>query len=772
MLLRLIVGSLAASFLGACGDSAPASSGPGLQTRRFELTPGPVAEQVEPQVLHAFRLADTKEEWTVVGAEAKAQRVRVGVDRRESDVSLMMTRKGEEPIVLMRSGKLDASRINQVDVFLIADRNVWLSVELVKDGKPIAKTKAVRCLTSPVAFHVKEHLLWPLPEEAEADALLLRFSGDAKLVGVVSVELSDRPPSSLAEGEFETSFNFEGVTRRGSWVTTARPIVSRARIQPDSDLVFDFVEPLRARRRGVRAKLFVSVEDSAGKKIEERWELPGDSDEASKWRSVRLPLATLSAGPAQVKVALEAGGDAACFFANLAVVEPAPQVRPSVLMITSDTHRADHIKAAGLRSDLDTPVLDALAARGVLFEDCFSSANSTNPSHTALMTGVHTRDVGIANNATPLTDAAPTLAEAFRELGYRTLSSVSIEHLSHHVSGLGSGFDTAISPFPHGERVAAETIDRALEQLEDYEGEPVFLWVHVFDAHAPYAPPSDYDRRYYESDRNPFDPTAPDLGIPEQKLAPELRGLRDLEFPRAQYRAEVAYLDAQMQRLFETPRFAQGAIAFLSDHGEHLGEHGVYFDHSGLFPQAVHIPLILSWPGAPAGSRSPARVMQIDVGKTLLAIAGAQDSKFPGRDLRQRVSAGAADKEPRFMISGNFTSAAIETPTHYLILTLADPGDPRLDMQLTPHQCFLFDRRTDPACATDVTESQLDTARELRAQLVDWLRKRRSLGWAGGRLNDPEFIAQLQKLGYVDVQRNEEQPLWVEDDCDWCKKLR
>lgn len=760
------------TLLGACGDSAPSAGGPGLRTRRLELTALSVKPAPELQVVHSWRLDDTQSEWTTTGAEAKLQRVRVGVDRGETDSSLMLKRPADEPVVLTRAGKLDVSRVNHASVHLIADRNVWVSVELFKEGKTIAKTKAAQFVASPTAFHFSEHFLWPLPQEAEADGVIVRFSGEATRVGVISVELSDRPPSALADGEFETTFNFEGVTRTGSWVTSARSLVARTRIQPATDLVFDFVEPSRARRRGMRAKLAVSIEDSAGKKLEERYELPGDSSRASGWRSARLPLTALAAGPVQVKIALESQGDAACFFANLALVESSPEVRPSVLMITSDTHRADHIRAAGLRTDLDTPVLDALAARGVLFEDCFSSANSTNPSHTALMTGVHTRDVGIANNATPLTEAAPTLASAFRELGYRTVSSVSIEHLSHHVSGLGRGFDTAISPFPHGERIAAETIDRALEQLENCKGEPVFLWVHVFDAHAPYAPPSGYDRLYYDAKRDPFDPAAPNLGIPEQKLAPELHGLRDLEFPRAQYRAEVAYLDAQMRRLFETPRFAQGAIAFLSDHGEHLGEHGVYFDHSGLFPQAVHIPLIFTWPGAPAGARSAARVMQLDVGKTLLSIAGAPDSRFPGRDLRQRVSETGADDEPRFMVSGNFTSAAVETPTHYLILTLADPGDPRLDMQLTPHQCFLFDRRTDPACENDVLEQQLDTARALRAQLVEWLRKRRSLGWAGGRLNDPDFIAQLKKLGYVDVQRKEEQPLWVEDDCDWCKRLR
>lgn len=758
--------------LAACGD---ANEDRPLTGRRVRgLSPVESSEKAPaPKVVQRFVPPTEMESWTLVNATSRPDRMRVGLERGQHEPVMALVRSAADGVLeARRELSIDSGSVNAVDVVLLADKPVWVQAELVKDGRALASTKSVLFLSSPTAFHFNEPFQWPLPPPTQADALLLRFSGAAGLVGLFSVELHDRPPSSLARGEQVTHLGHGGVTRRGSWVTTVRPMTWRTKLASGSDLRLEYLEPDEARRRGAQPRLRVEVEHESGAKEAAEFALAGGSDEPTAWKHGRVALASLGAGAAQVRATLLGDADAACFVANLALVEPDERTRASVLLVTSDTHRADHVKAFGAGVDVRTPALDQLAATGVLFENCFAPANSTNPSHASLMTGVHTRDVGVLDNATPLTRAAPTLAQAFQALGYRTVSSISIEHLSDRVSGLGSGFDTAMAPYPYGERSAEATVNAALAELDALGDQPVFLWVHVFDAHAPYAPPKDFDRLYYASDRDPFDPAAPDLGIPTEKLAPELHGLRDLEFPRAQYRAEVTYLDTQLKRLFELPRFDSGVIAFLADHGEHLGEHGVYFDHSGLFPGAVHIPLIVRWPQAPAGARSSARVMHTDLGKTLLKIAGADDSAFPGRDLRQRLSATRADQEPRFMISGNFTSAAIETPTHYLIMTLADPGDPRLDMQRTVHQCFLYDLQSDPKCERDVLEQQPQKARELRAQLVDWLVKRRSLGWAGGRLNDPMFLEQLKKLGYVDVQRADDKPLFVDDDCEWCKKMR
>lgn len=711
-----------------------------------------------------------KSEWRAEGCEITVEGVRTSIDHQETAPAVMFKFGSHKLVKLSR--KLDASRINQIDLYMIASDAVWVTAELVGKGQRLAVTRAQRYPSSYEAFHVRESFLWPLPEAAEADELYLWFNGEAERVALVSVELLDQPPSGFAEFGSEEPFLFEGLARPSQWATSRSRLSARTKVSASSELTFDYLQPLRVRRRLGAPSLVALVEDAAGHVVRQAFELPGGSERPSQWQSARIPLDVLDPGPVEVRFEIDGKRDAACLVSNIALVEPSASIRPSVLLVTSDTHRADHVRVVGARTDVETPVLDRLAAAGVLFVDCFSAANSTNPSHTSLMTGVHTRDVGISDNATPLLPGAATLAESFRALGYRTFSAVSIEHLTHRVSGLGQGFDSESEPYPSGERTADETIDAALRLLDGVGSEPVFLWVHLFDAHAPYTPPPAFDRRYYPGGGDPFDPAKPELGIPAAKLAPELQGLRDLEFPRAQYKGEVSYLDSALARLFDAPRFVSGAVAFVADHGECLGEHGVYYDHSGLFPQTVHVPLILRWPGNPVGARSTARVMSVDIGRTLLAIAGDTSQRFPGRDLRERLTPAAVDDEPRFMISGNFTSAAIETKTHYLILTLADPQDPRLDAQIGPHRVFLYDRKADPASEHDIASAQPQVARELRARLVQWLKQRRSLGWAGGRSNDAEFLAQLAKLGYADVQRAADKPLWEDDDCAECQRYR
>jgi len=453
-----------------------------------------------------------------------------------------------------------------------------------------------------------------------------------------------------------------------------------------------------------------------------------------------------------------------------------------VLLVTSDTHRADALGLAG--GALETPALDALAARGVAFLDCFAPCNSTNPSHVALMTGESPRDTGVLNNQTRLAEAAPTLAERFAELGYRTWGAISVRHLQPEVSGLGQGFDRMDAPIADEQRRAGGTIERALAWLEGAGETPVFLWVHVFDAHAPYVPPAEFDRRYYPKDKDPLDPSVEAPRFPEGVLAGlSLVGLRDIEFPRAQYRAEVTYLDRELARLFELPRFREGITAAVGDHGESLGEHEIYFGHEGLYPETIRVPLLLAWPGAPSGARVNRGVMHTDLARTLLDLAGAEVVPFAGRDLRRaldeprgEVGPEAIDAEPRFVLGAHRAEASIALGDHLLILHIQELVESGPRMEARPrHSVELYDLRRDPACRVDRVRKELELARDLRRLLTSWLDSPKRLGWDAVTSQDPGLIADLAKLGYAaaeDAGDAGAQPLWEDDDCGWCRRLR
>ena len=120
-----------------------------------------------------------------------------------------------------------------------------------------------------------------------------------------------------------------------------------------------------------------------------------------------VPLKNFSKERVRLSFRLEAdrGVEDLCAISDVRVHEPIPDA-PSVLLVTSDTHRADHIASAPGGTAVHTPALDALAREGVLFSDCFATSNITLPSHAALLTGLHPRDTGITNNRTRLGEQA------------------------------------------------------------------------------------------------------------------------------------------------------------------------------------------------------------------------------------------------------------------------------------------------------------------------------------------------------------------------------
>ncbi len=164
--------------------------------------------------------------------------------------------------------------------------------------------------------------------------------------------------------------------------------------------------------------------------------------------------------------------------------------RPNVLLITLDTTRADHLGADGDRR-ARTPNLDRLAAGGVLFERAISAAPLTLPAHVSLFTGLYPFAHGVRNNGNfTLGDGVPTLTGALRAAGYRTAAFVSAFVLDRRY-GLAAGFDR-YDDRVELERRGADTAAAASAWLVEtaQDPRPFFVWVHLYDPHDPYEPPS------------------------------------------------------------------------------------------------------------------------------------------------------------------------------------------------------------------------------------------------------------------------------------------
>lgn len=497
-------------------------------------------------------------------------------------------------------------------------------------------------------------------------------------------------------------------------------------------------------------------------------ELRRELDLRPRWQTVELPLEAAEGEALELTLSLQLANDYVLVgigTPRLSVPEIAPK---TVLLVTSDTHRGDHVEGVPGAAVIDTPALRELASRGILFTDCWSTTNITIPSHVSIFTGLHPRDTGVNDNATILAADPDVLAERFRDAGWHTFSVTSLNLLSPTYSGLGQGFERTFNATTT--RASAKTIDNALRMLDEAGARSVFAWVHVFDAHGPYEPHEPWSSRYYPGDpRSATIEPEPGLRVP-----PHLDGVRDAEYVRALYRGEIAHQDEQLARLFAHPRVRDGVVAFTGDHGEVLGSHGIWWAHKDVYPDTLHVPLALAWPGAPAGTVCATPVQNHDLGRTLLDLAGLAPVAFPGRNLAQLEQLEPG--RPRFALSGARTAASITKDGWHLILQLETKDEPELRTHRERHQFELFDLRADPGARADLAAAEATRAKALRRELVEWLGGWKGERFAAFRRTDPEALANLAQLGYASNAPGDgagAAPL-VDPRCDcaWCARSR
>jgi len=309
--------------------------------------------------------------------------------------------------------------------------------------------------------------------------------------------------------------------------------------------------------------------------------------------------------------------------------------RPNVLLITIDTLRADHLHSYGFPLET-SPNLDALAAESVVFERAIAAASSTAPAHASIMTSKYVRQhsVGYLNGGAVLAGAT-TLADVFREAGYRTAAFVSNDVLQRR-TGLDRGFesydDELRKRLPNRmlfERVAEDTTQSALHWLGSIGEAPFLLWVHYIDPHGPYTPPAEF-LGSFQLDPIPGErplPVLPDVS--GYRGIPDYQAIEGLSLPseyQSRYADEILYADHWIGRLLEAVDSISGETIVLvtADHGESLGEHERYFVHFWTTtPENAHVPLILRAPGLSAERRREL-VSHVDVMPTLLELAGLE----------------------------------------------------------------------------------------------------------------------------------------------------
>ena len=402
----------------------------------------------------------------------------------------------------------------------------------------------------------------------------------------------------------------------------------------------------------------------------------------------------------------------------LAACAPTSTDRPSALLVTLDTTRADALSCYGGPAGL-TPNLDALAAEGVLYENAHTVAPVTMTAHASMLTGLYPPRHGVrGNDRWALDERANTLAEQARAAGVQTAASVAAIVL-HESFGLAQGFETYAQPemtqrpgiVAYDERVATQVVDEAVAWLAQRDrSRPFFLWVHLFDPHASYSPPP------------PF---------------------RNVAGDHPAYHGEVAFMDREIGRLVEHLRdddaWPHLTMVVVGDHGEALGDHGEK-THGVLCQEAtMRVPFLLRHPDlARAGERSPEIVSVVDVFPTLADALGLE--LLDGID---GISLHPGVIPPRYGIY-------FESYEGFLAY-----GYSPVAGWLNKHGKYLhsstprfFDLDDDPRELHDLLRENAGLVDAARGH-IERLVAKPSLPPAQSASSDPETLARLRALGYA-----------------------
>lgn len=262
--------------------------------------------------------------------------------------------------------------------------------------------------------------------------------------------------------------------------------------------------------------------------------------------------------------------------------------RLNVILVTVDTLRADHLGAYGYSRDT-SPNIDRMAREGVLFSNARVAIPKTTPSLVSIVTGLYPRSHRIFELRVKLDQSIRTLAQALGESGYHTIG-VCGQFNCHGKLGFSRGFHVYDDEFqpraeaadadgkapafdPHVERRAGELVDLAIGYIGERPKEkPVFLWLHLMDPHAGYAPPEPYDT-YYRG--RPPVPRGHWFGdeLPVEKIHRKalVEGIRSFDFYVNRYDGEIRYMDAELGRFVDYLEREglkdRSMLVFTTDHG-------------------------------------------------------------------------------------------------------------------------------------------------------------------------------------------------------------
>ncbi len=421
--------------------------------------------------------------------------------------------------------------------------------------------------------------------------------------------------------------------------------------------------------------------------------------------------------------------------------------RPSVVVITIDALRADHVGSYGY-SKSTSPNIDRLMSQGLRFERAWTPEPLTGPAMCSMVTGLEPHDHAATRNGLRMKPGLNSLPKMLAKNGWKTAAFVGTWTLKNNLTLLGEHFET------YGERLERKrwfgvlnseaTCEDVTDDALDWLGEerkkgpekPFFLWVHYIEPHAPYRFHKEYAVR---------------VGINDDQLTKKDR-----------YDTEIAAVDASIDRLLIGIRQAVEdkdlLVVLTADHGESLGEHNYWGHGRYLYEPSLRIPLGIVWPGViPAGTVSSQATL-LDLMPTLLDLVDIEvPEDLPGEswaatirgadEIAERVGCYQAH---RGAVHGDSSRESDKKRSKGLLWVGVINGDKKEMVKVSRQLIQIYDLSTDPGELETLAAIDAKPSDSLAACLARVAESLGSLDNLATQKLDDETVEKLRALGYLE----------------------
>jgi arylsulfatase A-like enzyme len=446
--------------------------------------------------------------------------------------------------------------------------------------------------------------------------------------------------------------------------------------------------------------------------------------------------------------------------------EPRTRERPTLILISVDCLRADHVGVYGYAKPT-TPSIDEVAKEATVFRRASSASSWTIPSHTSMFTGLppllhgvsESQDRYWAGTAKRLAPSIPYLAEILARRGYRTAGAVSSVAMSQVY-----GFERGFGVYRLHPANAAQVVDSALDLASRARDREQFLFIHFIDAHWPYLPMVEFPK-YAREFLDRFPPRPKDISELTRRLSGKADRARpeDAAEARSLYDAAIAYVDRELGRFFLELRrmglYENSLILVTSDHGESFHDHGTWGHGRNLYEELTHVPLVVKWPRSALRGDVHSPVSHLDFFPTLLEAAGIAPPPNEGVSLRAMAAGSGDASSARAMVMDvswedrfrreTMVSVRRGARKYVAVFPYGSPEEISWSSLLREE---LYDVESDPLEKRNLAaelKAEMDPFRERARAYLEAARVFRSRHRGEGIEIDEETERSLESLGYV-----------------------